>query len=106
MDESSTKYQRIQRLFNFKGTGGKTVCSIAQFHHVKHIRDRLSVTAFRWRAGAELCEKKEVYVLYVLGNVAWEPHSEKTKHILILIGRKTAQETVGYVVFVQLSSTP
>jgi hypothetical protein len=52
VDESCTKYQRIPAFSISKYVvGGKNVTSAAQFHHVKQIRDGLSVTAFRSRAG-------------------------------------------------------
>jgi hypothetical protein len=76
---------RIKEYHGFsisKEQGGKTVCSTAQFHHVKQTRDGLSIAAFRWRPGVGRCEKKEIYVLCVLGNVAWEPHSGKTKRLI------------------------
>jgi hypothetical protein len=59
VDENRTKYQRIPRLFNFKATEGRNVSSAVQFHHVKQIRDGLSVTAVRWRAGGRKCVRKK-----------------------------------------------
>jgi len=35
--ESFIKYQRLPPIFNFKGTGCRTVSNTAQFHHVTQV---------------------------------------------------------------------